>query len=188
MHHGASRCIEVHLRHSLIFISLVNCKQSKDIILKFEISYFWKFQIMKNRDISRQILKITKLWVAKKNSHTHTCAHTRMCAMCVRKGFQIVRAMCVRAAIFLVCDMQSQFRTFLDKKGLILAIDLVHFKHIAVCAAIRWYDSTVCMTVRFVRQYGLYDSTVCTTVRFVWQYGLYDSTVVKLYAKFRLCI
>ena len=119
--------------------------------------------------------------------------------------------MCVRAAVFLVCDVRSQFRTFLDKKGLILAIDFVHYKHIAVCAAIRWYSmfpikSTVFLcsetlvknTVRLignieydcmtVQPYGSYDSTVCMTVRFVGQYGLYDSMVVKLYAKFRLCI
>ena len=29
------------------------------------------------------------------------CAHTRKCAICVQKGFQNVRAMCVRAAVFL---------------------------------------------------------------------------------------
>ena len=40
---------------------------------------------------------ILNLWVAKKNSHTHTCAHTSTCAMCVRNKVWNVRAMCVRA-------------------------------------------------------------------------------------------
>jgi hypothetical protein len=54
----------------------------------------------------------TNLWVAKKNSHTHTCAHTRTCAMCVRKSFLDVRAMCVRAALFKVCDVRSHICSF----------------------------------------------------------------------------
>ena len=57
-----------------------------------------------------------KLWVAKLNSHTHTCAHTCTCAMCVRKAFWNVHAMCVRATIFQVCEVRSQFRTFFGKK------------------------------------------------------------------------
>ena len=40
--------------------------------------------------------------------------------MCMRKGFQNVCAMCVRAAFFQVCDVRSQFRTFRGKKGPIL--------------------------------------------------------------------
>ena len=41
-------------------------------------------------------------------------------AMRVQKGFQNVRAMCVRAAVIYVCDVRSQFRTFWGKKGPVL--------------------------------------------------------------------
>ena len=44
------------------------------------------------------------------------CAHTRTCAMCVRKALWNMRAMCVRATIFQVCEVQSQFSTFFSKK------------------------------------------------------------------------
>ena len=59
----------------------------------------------------------TKLWVAKLNSQTHTCAHTRTCAMCVRKAFWNVCAMCVRAADFECVTCDCNFARFWVKKG-----------------------------------------------------------------------
>ena len=54
-------------------------------------------------------------------TRARTLAHVR-CAC--KKAFETcVRCACVRP-IFRVCDVRSQFRTFLDKKGTILALIL----------------------------------------------------------------
>ena len=37
-------------------------------------------------------------------------------AMCVRKGFETVRAMCVRVACFWVCEVRSHFFTLFGTK------------------------------------------------------------------------
>ena len=47
--------------------------------------------------------------------HAHVrCAVARVC---VQKGFKNVHAMCVCATVFRVCEVRSQFRAFLGKKG-----------------------------------------------------------------------
>ena len=48
------------------------------------------------------------------------CAHVRTCAMCVQKGFQSVRAMCVRVADLRCVTCESNFARFWVIKGLIL--------------------------------------------------------------------
>ena len=56
-----------------------------------------------------------------KFAHAHVpCACKKAFKTCVQKGFQNVRAMCVRAAVIYVCDVRSQFRTFWGKKGPVL--------------------------------------------------------------------
>ena len=105
---------------------------------------------------------IYNLWVAKKNSHTHTCAHTSTCAMCVRNKVWNVRAMCVRArplgdlrvaiATSQLCfikiayrlynlDKISRWKKILGAKLLFKIFFLSHFHFFQVCKT--WNFSNV---------------------------------------------
>ena len=87
---------------------------------------------------------ILNLWVAKLNSHTHTCVHVRTCVMCVRKGFQSVRAMCVRAADLRCVTCESNFARFWVKKGPNFGLfwakfaSKLPFCHKRACAGAKW--------------------------------------------------
>jgi hypothetical protein len=82
----------------------------RDLILRFPYVAEQIFQQLNNEDLakSREVERLWQKFIDERNyqsvscekkSHTHTCAHTSTCAMCVQKAFLNVRAMCVRAAL-----------------------------------------------------------------------------------------
>lgn len=111
-----SRKTNYEFSGTFIPISLFNINKTHSDLLEINSNlifhFSWNHVMSISFGISSKKFKTNmRLWVAKINLHTHTCAHTRTCAMCVRKAFWGVRAMCVRAALFRPCDVRSHFST-----------------------------------------------------------------------------